>query len=93
MSDDERTRGFRMKYAGEELAVISIPVEASELPAELTAAERDVCVLVLAGLSTASIAAHRGASTSTIANQLASIFRKLGVSSRGELAVRLGRRC
>ena len=54
--------------------------------ADLTAAEEEVVALVLEGLSNAGIARRRRTRQRTVANQLASIFRKLGVSSRSELA-------
>lgn len=44
-----------------------------------------VCQMMLAGNTHAQIAASRGRSTRTIANQLASIFAKLRVSGRLEL--------
>ncbi len=49
---------------------------------ELTAAERDVVRLVLLGATNAEIAAARASSIRTVANQLASILRKLGAPSR-----------
>jgi DNA-binding CsgD family transcriptional regulator len=52
----------------------------------LTPAEREVALAVLAGLSNADIARARGSSARTVANQVASVFRKLGVRSRAELA-------
>lgn len=57
--------------------------------AGLTPAEQAIVELVLDGYDNASIAAARGRSPRTIANQLARIFRKLGVSSRAELAATL----
>lgn len=51
----------------------------------VTAAERVVLGLAAAGLSNAEIAARRGVSPRTVANQIASLFRKLGVHSRLEL--------
>jgi DNA-binding NarL/FixJ family response regulator len=53
----------------------------------LTDAEAEVVRLALAGLGNAEIARRRGTCERTVANQLASIFRKLGVASRSELAV------
>ena len=53
--------------------------------ADLTGAEYEVAVFVLAGRSNAEIARTRQVSPRTVANQVASLFRKLGVSSRGEL--------
>ncbi|CAN5767663.1 hypothetical protein BH11MYX4_BH11MYX4_35440 [soil metagenome] len=55
----------------------------------LTQAERSVTAGLLNGHDNARIARERGTSVRTVANQVASIFRKLGVSSRGELAARL----
>lgn len=72
--------------------VIDIPVEPTELPACLTDAEREVVTLLLEGRSNHEIATMRGCSYRTIANQLASIYRKLGVTSRTELIARLGAR-
>jgi DNA-binding CsgD family transcriptional regulator len=51
----------------------------------LTLSERDVTELLVAGLSNAEIARRRGSSARTVANQVASIFRKVGVASRLEL--------
>jgi DNA-binding NarL/FixJ family response regulator len=56
----------------------------------LTEAERDIALAVSHGLSNAQIASARGSSPRTIANQMAAIMRKLGVSSRVELAVHFG---
>lgn len=54
--------------------------------ATLSPGERAVVALVERGLSNAEIAASRGTSTHTVANQVARVFRKLGVGSRAELA-------
>lgn len=51
----------------------------------LTAAERDVTLLIIRGLSVAEIAAARNTALGTIKAQSTSIFRKIGVSSKGEL--------
>lgn len=53
---------------------------------ELTPVEREVAELLLGGASYREIAARRGRSVRTIAKQVASVFKKLGVSSRSELA-------
>lgn len=55
----------------------------------LTAAEEEVLALVLDGRDNAAIAAVRRTALRTVANQIASIFRKTGVSSRAELAARI----
>jgi len=68
-----------------------LPVEALGLDARLTQAERQVAAGVLDGRTNAAIAMARRTSCRTVANQLAAIYRKLGVSSRWELAARIGR--
>ncbi|MGE4163029.1 MAG: LuxR C-terminal-related transcriptional regulator [Vicinamibacterales bacterium] len=55
----------------------------------LTDAEHAVARLALAGRSTAEVARHRATSPKTVANQLQSVYAKVGVTSRAELAVRL----
>jgi DNA-binding NarL/FixJ family response regulator len=60
------------------------------LPAHLSQSERAVAMLILTGASNAEIGTARGKSARTIANQVSSIFRKLGVGSRGQLAARYG---
>jgi DNA-binding NarL/FixJ family response regulator len=68
-----------------------LPVEAVGLDPRLTRAERQIVAGVLNGRTNAAIALTRRTSCRTVANQLAGIYRKLGVSSRWELAARVGR--
>ena len=58
--------------------------------ARLTAAERHVLEQLRAGASNRAIARARGSSVRTVANQVASLLRKLGAGSRFELIQRLG---
>ena len=51
----------------------------------LTPSESEVMAHLVAGRSNAEIAVLRGSSPRTVANQVASVFRKLGVASRLEL--------
>ena len=51
----------------------------------LTAAERDVTLLIIRGLSVADIAAARNTAQGTIKAQSTSIFRKIGVGFKTEL--------
>lgn len=51
----------------------------------LTAAERDVALFAIKGLSTAEIAAVRQTSEGTVKAQTAAIYRKAGVSGRPQL--------
>jgi len=61
------------------------------VPPTLTAAEAEVARAVLRGESNAEIARVRRVSERTVRNQLSSIFEKLDVGSRAELAARLSR--
>lgn len=71
---------------GQELALFEFATSGScPRAAGVTAAELAVLALAAAGLSNAETAARRGVSPRTVANQMASIFRKLGVHSRLEL--------
>jgi DNA-binding NarL/FixJ family response regulator len=71
------------------LAVVKVPlIECSPL-SKLTPVERQVASLAARGLSNAAIGKQRGKSERTIANQMASILRKLEVGSRYELAALL----
>ncbi len=73
---------------GERFVVASFPVDA---PAGLSPAEREVAGLAARGLSNRRIAAQRRTAERTVANQLSSIYRKLGVASRRELTAALSR--
>jgi DNA-binding CsgD family transcriptional regulator len=79
----------RMRIGDEELVVLSFPAVPANLPADLSAAERDVLRWLLQGETNAQVAARRQTAVRTAANQVASIFRKIGVTSRAELAARL----
>jgi DNA-binding NarL/FixJ family response regulator len=61
-----------------------LPPRANEA-ARLTDVEREIARLAAAGFSNAEIAALRRRSERTVANQMASILRKVGVSSRHQL--------
>jgi DNA-binding CsgD family transcriptional regulator len=82
---DEPIYGRRLQAVGRDLFVLSLPAPAARLPSILTVAERHVAGLVLDGLSNRSIAELRGTSVRTVANQIASVFRKLNVTGRAEL--------
>jgi DNA-binding CsgD family transcriptional regulator len=58
----------------------------------LTESEAVVALLAMSGLSNLQIAHVRSASQRTIANQLASVYRKLGGASRACLAAALAKR-
>ena len=61
--------------------------DAADPPVEnLTQAETEVARAAVTGLSNREIAKQRGAAVRTVAVQLRSIYRKMGISSRTELA-------
>jgi DNA-binding CsgD family transcriptional regulator len=84
-------RVARTNIGGEEVAVFSFPLTPFGMPQSLSAAERAVTLAMLDGRSNAQIAAARRSSVRTVANQVASVFRKLGVRSRSEAMAALAR--
>jgi DNA-binding CsgD family transcriptional regulator len=80
-------RASEVQVGARKYLLLSFPRSAN-MPDDLTPAERQVALAALAGLSNAEIARMRGSSPRTVANQLATLFRKLGVRSRAELAAR-----
>ena len=79
----------RFRIAGDEFVVLSEPtLRATDFPI-LSQAERQVALLAIGGSSNQAIAASRGVRPRTVVNQLATIYRKLGVSSRSEMVARL----
>lgn len=82
--DDGDVRVTRFRHRGVRGIALSVPLPSP--PDRLTEAELEVARLAVEGLDNKSIAARRGTSVRTVANQLASVYRKLGVSSRAELA-------
>jgi DNA-binding CsgD family transcriptional regulator len=82
-------RASAFRFHDQELAVLSFPAPALELPSSLSAAEREIVLALAEGLSNAAIARQRGTSTRTVANQVSSLFRKMNVRSRTELLLAL----
>jgi DNA-binding NarL/FixJ family response regulator len=73
---------------GDTLGVLVRRKPVGERLPSLTPTERTIVADLLAGLDNREIAFRRCRSQRTVANQVQSIFRKLGVGSRRELAVR-----
>lgn len=80
-----------LNLSGFELMVLVCESPGREFFAELPPAERAVLLDLLAGYSNATIAERRGVSVRTIANQVASGYRRLGVASRRDLIAKVGR--
>lgn len=74
-----------MEVAGEQCLLIAYALKRPLSFSVLTAAELEVTEGVIAGLSARSLSRRRGVSERTVSNQLARIYRKLGVCSRYEL--------
>lgn len=81
---DLRSSTFRV--GGQRMLVLSYAADLPE-PSNLTRGEAEVARLAAAGRTNAEIAEARGSAPRTVANQMASILAKLGISSRRELAV------
>ena len=84
-----RTKLAEVAVNGEELLVGSYPLIDEKRVSALSETERVVLAHMMAGSTNQDIARRRRTSEYTVANQVQSIFRKLNVSSRSELAVRL----
>jgi DNA-binding CsgD family transcriptional regulator len=82
-SSDERVLITVEPVPGDELTNLMLSAYA------LTPREREVCVEVLSGGSTAQIADRLHLSSYTVQDHLKSIFTKVGVRTRGELVGRL----
>lgn len=83
-------RLVRMPLDSSELLVFSGPRPGASVEdlANLTPAERRLVAEIVRETKSEEIASRLGKSSHTITRQLGSIFRKLGVSSRGELVAR-----
>jgi DNA-binding CsgD family transcriptional regulator len=80
-----------VRFGLDECLVVTYAPPAWQLPSCLSPVERIVVLDLIAGASQLAIARARGTSPRTVANQVASAFRKLGVHSRVELFVALER--
>ncbi len=76
-----------VEYGGEKLLSIRCDIPPRpEIEVRLSSAEHHVAWLVCDGLSNRDIAIERGTAERTVANQIASIFHKLGVCRRFDVA-------
>lgn len=76
----------------ESYVIVSWPITAGQWQRDLTEAELDIALGILQGESNKGIAERRGTSARTVANQIAGIYHKLGITSRAELAARATRK-
>lgn len=85
---DRGMTGVVIRSGRETFLILSAPTARLDL-SRLTAVQRAIVADLVAGRSNATIAQRRRRSPRTIANQVAAIFGRLGVSSRGELIARI----
>jgi DNA-binding NarL/FixJ family response regulator len=78
----------RIDHPACETVIFDVPFAISKIPESLTSAEYQVLFDLLAGQQNNEIAKKRRTSARTVANQLATLFDKFGVASRGELAAK-----
>lgn len=74
-----------LDVGGDEYLLLTFPAEGSDF-SNLTESEREVATELLRGRSDREIARIRGTKVGTVANQVRSLFRKLAIRSRSELA-------
>jgi DNA-binding NarL/FixJ family response regulator len=82
-------RAATLRVGKLDLLVLSYEEGKIALPDALSKGEREVAEALLKGKSNQDIADARGTSVRTVANQVASVFRKCGVASRAELIAKL----
>jgi DNA-binding NarL/FixJ family response regulator len=87
--DPERSSAFRFQHEGHDHVLVSVPLH-PPTHRELTPAEVAIARGLVRGLSNAEIARVRGTSVRTVANQVASLLRRLGLDSRSHAALELG---
>ncbi len=68
---------------------IGAPAVPGDVAKRLAPSELEVLRMIIQGMTNAEIAAARNTAVRTTANQVAIMFKKLGVSSRGELLARV----
>lgn len=85
-------RAARFRLAGDDYVVLSYPKSEHAAPAALTSSEQAVFSGLLSGQSNKQIVASRDRSLRTVANQVVSIYQKLGVGSRAELVAKFSGR-
>jgi DNA-binding NarL/FixJ family response regulator len=88
-SHESSLRIVRFAVGGRKFAALVEDGVPRPLSSAVTPAERDVAGWLRRGLSNREIAQKRGTSLRTVANQIASLMRKLGADSRVQLALRV----
>jgi DNA-binding CsgD family transcriptional regulator len=79
-----RFEPLQVVSAGVDLAIARLPA-VGPLPGNLSGAERAILTAIIDGKRLVAIARERGTSPRTVSHQIASIYKKLGASSRREV--------
>ena len=90
MAAPDADRSIRRRLQLGEFAAVRLPPLPVRPPMRLTPGELAVITLIFQGKTDPQIARTRATSRRTVLNQVASIFRKLGVKNRLELLALLG---
>jgi DNA-binding NarL/FixJ family response regulator len=77
-----------LDLGSERLIVLSFPAGPPTFPERLTPAEREIADLIFAGCSNAQIARTRRRSIKTVTKQVATMFAKVGVTTRAAFVAR-----
>jgi DNA-binding CsgD family transcriptional regulator len=88
--DADALRIYRAAGSERDAARLAESVRAADPLAPLTPREREIAYLVLAGRSNREAGAMLGLSERTVGNHLQSVFNRLGIGSRRELAAYVG---
>ena len=91
-ADGLRAQLTEVEFAGEELAMGAALLLDEQVLALLTDSEREIALDLVRGFTSTAIATRRGSSPLTVTSQVRSLYGKLGVGSRVELAARLSKR-
>lgn len=86
MAERDDLRATELTLGGRRFVVFSMSAESQ--PLGLTRAEAEVCVRLVAGMTLRQIAEERRTTERTVDKQVQSLYRKLDVCSRRELAAR-----
>ncbi len=93
LGDPSRMERLDIAVDNEEIGVLAVDARPrGEAAALLSDAELEVATYVVRGLSNEQIASARQVAVRTVANQVRSIFEKLGIENRSQLAQALTRR-
>ncbi|MGA9601755.1 MAG: LuxR C-terminal-related transcriptional regulator [Methylocystis sp.] len=88
-ANGSRTKLAELAVKDERLLIGAYPLVDPERVSRLTETEREVAAQIILGSTNSDIAKRRRLSEHTVANQVQSIFLKLNVHSRAQLAARL----